>query len=207
MANLRIYEEGLRWCYIFIRVLIANGPLMVRAPAAIVMQILIISLIKASEGAEGKKRVGLRGLHVLTHTWQGFSHWYQTGDLGLWGIWLLFERPVSCRRIWICHTLYLLSAESTKKEGSEPQFTRLLKNVLVPVYLIEIRIYFWSLGIHQCSYQYRYHIIILDISYKYSLYLVQCWSWYSVTAFQYNQLHSWQTMLCVVSSLSHRPHW
>lgn len=94
MANLRICEGGLRWCYIFIRLLMANGPLMVRAPVAFVMQILIISLIKASEGGKSGEWVELTltELHVLTATRQGFSRPSQTGDLGLRGIWLVCER-------------------------------------------------------------------------------------------------------------------
>lgn len=61
------------------------------------MQILIISLIKASE--EGVVGGGCKGaeltlteLHVLTASRQGFSRPSQTGDLGLWGIWLVCER-------------------------------------------------------------------------------------------------------------------
>ena len=100
MANLRICEGGLRWCYIFIRLLIANGRLMVRALVAIVMQILIISLIKALKGGKRGGWVGLTELtvlHVLTPTRQGFSHCSQTGDLGLRGIWLLCEGLVGLR--------------------------------------------------------------------------------------------------------------
>lgn len=72
----------------------ANGPLMVRAPVAFVMQILIISLIKASEGGKSGEWVELTltELHVLTPTRQGFSRPSQTGDLGLRGIWLVCER-------------------------------------------------------------------------------------------------------------------
>lgn len=66
---------------------------MVRALCAIVMQILIISLIKALEG--GKRGEGveltLTELYVLTPARQGFSRPSQTGDLGLWGIWLVCE--------------------------------------------------------------------------------------------------------------------
>lgn len=62
---------------------------MVRALGAIVMQILIISLIKASEGGKRGEGVELTELHVLTPTRQGFSRPSQTGDLGLWGIWLV----------------------------------------------------------------------------------------------------------------------
>lgn len=70
---------------------------MVRALGAIVMQILIISLIKALEGARGLEGVGLTELtelYVLTPTRQGFSLWSQTGDLGLQGIWLVCDRLV-----------------------------------------------------------------------------------------------------------------
>lgn len=62
----------------------AKGPLMVRALGAIEMQILIISLIKASEG--GKQGEGveltLTELHVLTPTRQGFS---RPSRLEIWG--------------------------------------------------------------------------------------------------------------------------
>lgn len=34
----------------------------------------------------------LTELHVLTASRQGFSRPSQTGDLGLWGIWLVCER-------------------------------------------------------------------------------------------------------------------
>lgn len=62
------------------------------------MQILIISLIKASEvGGRSREWVELtftelHVLHVLNPTRQGFSRPSQTGDLGLQGIWLVCER-------------------------------------------------------------------------------------------------------------------
>lgn len=58
---------------------------MVIALGAIVMQILIISLIKASEGGRRGKGVELTltELHVRTPTRQGFSRPSQTEDLGL----------------------------------------------------------------------------------------------------------------------------
>ncbi len=72
---------------------------MVRALVAIVMQILIISLIKASEGGKSVEGVELTltELHVLTPTRQGFSRPSQTGDLGLRGIWLVSERLLGLR--------------------------------------------------------------------------------------------------------------
>ena len=58
------------------------------------MQILIISLIKASEGGIAQRMGGqtLTELHVLTPARQGFSRLSQTEDLGLRGIWLVCER-------------------------------------------------------------------------------------------------------------------
>lgn len=65
-----------------------------KSPGDFVMQILIISLIKASEGGKRGEWVELTltELHVLTPTRQGFSRPSQTGDLGLQGIWLVCER-------------------------------------------------------------------------------------------------------------------
>lgn len=65
----------------------ANRPLMVRAVRTIVMQMLIISLIKALEGGKRGEGVELTliELHVLTPTRQEFSRPAQTGYLGLGG--------------------------------------------------------------------------------------------------------------------------
>lgn len=67
---------------------------MVRALVAFVMEILIISLIKASEGGKSREwgELTLTELRVLTPTRQGFSRPSQTRDLGLRGIWLVCER-------------------------------------------------------------------------------------------------------------------
>lgn len=60
---------------------------MVRAVGTIVMQMLIISLIKALEGGKRGEGVELTliELHVLTPTRQEFSRPAQTGYLGLGG--------------------------------------------------------------------------------------------------------------------------
>lgn len=60
---------------------------MVRAVGTIVMQMLIISLIKALEGGKRGEGVELTLIepHVLTPTRQEFSRPAQTGYLGLGG--------------------------------------------------------------------------------------------------------------------------